>query len=67
MYKKKKIQSSGIKNELFKVQGRKTNFMQSLGNKTILLPTFYILHIKTNYNEQNKIRKYKQNYNSFIK
>jgi hypothetical protein len=26
------------KNELFKVQGQKTNFMQSLETKTILLP-----------------------------
>jgi hypothetical protein len=32
------FQSSEIKNELFKIQGRKTNFMQSLEMKIIIYP-----------------------------
>jgi hypothetical protein len=35
MCKNKYFQSLGTKNELFKVQGRKPNFMQSLGTKTL--------------------------------
>jgi hypothetical protein len=43
MCKKEFFQSSGTKNLLFKVQGQKINFLQSLGTKTILLPKFFCL------------------------
>ena len=36
MYTNELFQSLGMKNELFKVQGRKPNFIQSLGTKTII-------------------------------
>jgi hypothetical protein len=36
--KKEFFESSGTKNELFKVQERKPNFMQGLGTKIIIYP-----------------------------
>jgi hypothetical protein len=36
MHKNELFQSSGTKNELFKVQERKPNFIQSLGMKIIV-------------------------------
>jgi hypothetical protein len=42
MYKNELFQSSGMKNKFFKVQGRKLNFIQSLGTKTILLPIYFM-------------------------
>ena len=38
MCKNKLFQSSGMKNELFKIQERKTNFIQNLKTKIIVLP-----------------------------
>ena len=38
MCKNELFQSLGTKNELFKVQERKTNFIQSLGMKTLVYP-----------------------------
>ena len=38
MCKKELFKSSGTKNKLFKVHGRKMNFMKNLETKTILLP-----------------------------
>ena len=38
MCKNSLFQSSGTKNKFFKVQRQKTNFMQSLGTKTIVYP-----------------------------
>jgi hypothetical protein len=52
------FQSSGTKKELFKVQGRKTNFIQSLGTKTILLPIFFYWYVKKN--SKFKISKFKK-------
>ena len=39
MCKNELFQSLGAKNELFKVQGLKTNFIQNLETKTIVYPT----------------------------
>jgi hypothetical protein len=36
MCKNELLQSLGMKNELFKIQRRKTNFIQNLGMKTIV-------------------------------
>ncbi len=41
MCKNEFFQNSGMKNENFKVHGQKTNFMQNLGMKTILLSRNY--------------------------
>ena len=43
MCKNEFFQSSGMKNELFKVQGRKANSIQSLGMKTIVYPFLFFL------------------------
>ena len=55
------FQSSGIKNELFKVQRRKTNFIQSLGTKTIFLPIFFYWYVKKIQNSKFRNSKKKLN------
>ena len=42
MCKKELLQSSGTKNELFKVQEQKTKLMSSLGTKTIFWLFFFL-------------------------
>ena len=42
MCKNEFFESSGTKNELFKVQRQKPNFMQSLETKTIVYPIFFM-------------------------
>ena len=44
MCKNKLFQNLGTKNELFKVQGRKTKLMYNLGTKTIFWPKIYKIH-----------------------
>ena len=43
------FQNSGMKNELSKVQVRKTKLMYSLGTKTIFWPKIYIKNLKLLY------------------
>ena len=43
MCKNEFFQSSEMKKELFKVHGRKTKLMYSLGMKTIFWPIFYLI------------------------
>jgi hypothetical protein len=45
MYKNEFFQSLGMKNKLFKVQGRKMKLMYSLEMKTIFWPLFFIGYI----------------------